>query len=410
MRIGFDAKRLFHNSTGLGNYSRTLLKNSLQYFPDNQYFLFEKSPNNSKVVSTLLESKNGSIISPKKRSIFWRTSGMKNLFQKLDLSLFHGLSNELPLNVNIKKTPTLVTVHDLIFKTFPSDYKKIDRNIYTLKSRHACKSSTEIIAISESTKSDICYYYGISPEKISVVYQPVDSIYYDDNEGEIVEGIPKEYILYVSSITPRKNLLPFLKAYDKLPQSFKIPVLVVGNGTSYKKKVYSYISEKKMGKNVHFLDSINSLEKLKYLYKKASVLVYPSSYEGFGLPIVEALLSKCPVLTCNNSSLPEAGGKSVTYINDPYNTEEFSIALENLLHDEAKKENNRENGFQFAHEQFSPEKLTKQLFERYEKKLNYVNMIPLIIFQKICRIQVHSKNIRTIAPRIFITNCYYNMP
>lgn len=293
---------------------------------------------------------------------------------------------------------SVVTIHDVAFKTFPDMYHGLDRIVYDRKWNYACKHADHIIAISECTKNDIIRFYGVPEEKISVLYQPVNPIYYY-NEGEVeakeVTGckasneadrkvsdktnhtvnkvtdgsavVDKPYMLYVGSINSRKNLLGIVKAMEMLPGDLQIPLVIVGNGGAYKQQVQQYIADHNMEKLFIWKQIIDNRE-LKKLYTGASLFVYPSFYEGFGLPVVEALLCGCPVVTSNVSSLPEAAGPASIQI-DPNDARAIANGMEKALTDSGLKERMIEEGHRYAMDSFHPTVLARKLMDIYKVTL-----------------------------------------
>ena len=267
--------------------------------------------------------------------------------------------------------PSVVTIHDVAFKTFPDMYHAIDRFTYDRKWRHACKTADRIIAISESTKQDIIRFYGVEPDRIDIVYQPVNSIYYTNEKGVCPVSLEpyvngKPYMLYVGSINSRKNLLGIVKAIELLPKEIQIPLIVIGDGREYKQKVSDYIAEHKLQNLIIFSPKKVGTEGLRYLYSNARMLVYPSFYEGFGLPVVEALLSHCPVVTSNVSSLPEAAGPD-SLLADPSDIRDIADKMKVLLTDDALRESIIEKGYRYGMDSFSPKVLADRLMDVYNK-------------------------------------------
>ena len=369
MKIGFDAKRLFNNFTGLGNHSRTTVDILTEYYPDNQYLLYTPKIRHNAVTDKYTEHKCCRTILPHGllRGSAWRTFGLAKAARKDGVDIFHGLSNELPARLDI---PSVVTIHDVAFKTFPDMYHAIDRFTYDKKWRHACRIADRIIAISESTKQDIIRFYDVDPARIDVVYQPVNDIYYTANKGicpqSLAQYAANPYMLYVGSINSRKNLLGIVKAIQLLPKEIQIPLIVIGDGREYKQKVLDYITEHKLQDRLIFSPEKVGTEGLRYLYSNARLLVYPSFYEGFGLPVVEALLSKCPVVTSNVSSLPEAAGPDSLLV-DPASIEDIAEKLKILLTDDPLRESIIEKGYRYAMDSFSPKVLADRLMEVYSK-------------------------------------------
>lgn len=263
MKIGFDAKRAFLNNSGLGNYSRTIIKSLNQFYPDNNYTLFTtKKKASINFEQFVLNKTNIEICEPqsfidKNFNFLWRSQGITPLLNLKKIDLFHGLSNELPFNIKKFNGKKIVTIHDLIYLRFPDLYPFIDRKIYNTKTLHACKNADTIIAISEETKLDIIKNYAIPENKIKVIYQSCDEIFYttfnDLQKKEIKNKfkLPNEFLFYVGTIEERKNLLIILKSLVKIKN---IHLFVVGKKTKYYSKIIDYIKHNNLEDRVHFLE------------------------------------------------------------------------------------------------------------------------------------------------------------
>jgi glycosyltransferase involved in cell wall biosynthesis len=368
MRIGFDAKRIFHNNTGLGNYSRDLVRILSKYYPQNQYFLYNPKNTESKLFA--LEAENILEIQPrslfyKKFHALWRQLSIINDLRKDKIELYHGLSGELPLGIKSSGIKSVVTIHDLIFIRYPKLYSAIDRYIYCKKFLHAAKNADCVIAISEQTKADIIHYLGIESLKIKVLYQGCNAAFKqsisteEKNKVSLKFALPPSFILNVGKIEERKNLLSLVKAIKNLDTH----LVVVGGETTYKQKVKQYISENKLQHKVQFLKNVSTVE-LATLYQMASIFIYPSLFEGFGIPILEALYSKTPVITTKGGCFAEAGGEHSVYI-DPLNVLELENAIRNLLENNDLRTEMAEKGFVYA-QQFNDEVIAKKLMEIYK--------------------------------------------
>ncbi|WP_080902558.1 glycosyltransferase family 1 protein [Parabacteroides sp. Marseille-P3160] len=337
MRIAFDAKRITHNSTGLGNYSRFVVNTLCTFFPGNDYLLYAPDRGKEELRNQVKQDDSISYIYPrsggKLQSSIWRTWGIPSSLKKEKADLFHGLSNELPLNIKKSGVPSVVTIHDLIFLRYPSYYKSIDRVIYNYKFKQACLNANKIIAISEMTRRDILSFYPIPEDKIEVVYQSCHATFKqrqtEQDRQRVKEKyhLPSAYILYVGSMEQRKNLLLLAKALKNIREDIK--VVAVGKRTPYAFLVESYIKENKMEGRLLLLHNV-SFADLPALYQMASLFVYPSFFEGFGIPIVEALYSHIPVIGATGSCLEEAGGPDSLYT-DPNNPEELQQLIEHIL-------------------------------------------------------------------------------
>ncbi|MCB9287466.1 MAG: glycosyltransferase family 4 protein [Lewinellaceae bacterium] len=368
LRIGYDAKRLFNNFTGLGNYSRTLLANLAEYYPDNAYFLYSPKITRNDETHFFLNSALFNVQLPKRGpGAYWRSFGIKRDLRKHKIQLFHGLSHEIPFGMEDSGIRTIVTIHDLIFERFPEHFPLFDRKVYSLKFRYACRHAGHIVAISENTKRDIIEFYDIPPEKITVIYQSCHERYMVEKSKKTFEELrrryqlPENYLLTVGSITARKNLMGIVRALEQLPESCRLPLVVVGQGGRYRSKVLSFIRKNRMERLVHFIDV--NFDDLPGVYQKASVFLYPSFYEGFGIPILESLFSKTPVITSNVSSLPEAGGPGAHLV-DPNHPAEIAAGIEKILSDDNYRQSLIEKGFEHA-QQFRGEPLSAKMMSLY---------------------------------------------
>jgi glycosyltransferase involved in cell wall biosynthesis len=369
MKIGFDAKRAFFNKSGLGNYSRDTISILSDFFPMNDYILYSPKPSKSLLFNKI---PNISIKGPVKfldklAPAFWRTYKLSEQIVDDKIQLFHGLSNELPIGIEKTGVPSIVTIHDIIFMRFPQLYKSIDRKIYERKSKYAARRASRVIAVSQQTKEDLIKFFNIAEEKIEVVYQGCHPFFWektDDNKkAEIVMkySIPDKFILYVGTIEERKNLLNILKALQNSKINF--PLVVIGRQTGYYNTVTDYIDKYKI-KNVYFLHNVPN-DDLPAFYQKAIMFIYPSLFEGFGIPILEALTSKTPVITTKGGCFSEAGGKSSLYV-DPENVDELGQAISSVLNNETLRNNMIIDGFIHA-QQFKRDKIASNILAVYDK-------------------------------------------
>jgi len=367
MNIGFDAKRALFNRSGLGNYSRSTLRLLSRYFPDNRYFLFTGKQSNN----LFLPSGNQTFVGPDTFGYsvlpaIWRTFGMNNEINQTHLDVFHGLSNELPWNINKTNVKSVVTIHDLIFLRYPEYYSLIDRNIYSAKFSHACRIADKIIATSESTKQDIIRFFGTEASKIEVVYQTCDPIFRipaDELTKEEVRrkyDLPEQYILYVGTIEKRKNALTLVKAY--LNKKTDIPLVLVGKPTPYLAEIKKFLLHKSDSNRVLFRHNIETPD-LPVVYQSARVFVYPSLFEGFGIPIVEALLSGVPIITSNGSCFGETAGEAAMYC-DPFDVDQMGDCIHTILNEPETREQMISKGFLQA-TRFSEEVVASNLMGVY---------------------------------------------
>ncbi|MFK7920979.1 MAG: glycosyltransferase family 4 protein [Bacteroidia bacterium] len=344
MKIGFEAKRAFQNFTGLGNYSRTLLTDLQASFPQHQYHLYSPRLTRNERTEPLFAADRFHLHPPSIAfKAWWRSRGMLSDLVRDQIDVFHGLSHELPFGIHQQKIKSVVTIHDLIFYPYPHQYGVWDRQVYHYKFRYACQKADHIIAISESTKRDILQYYQVPSSKVSVIYQACSPIFYQEHsfgERQAVSNrwqLPPDYFLYVGSVIERKNLILILQALKQFSLSGKVPQLVVlGGGGKYYRQMQAKVNEMGLSTHVKWLKDIPFTD-FPAIYQNARGLIYPSYYEGFGLPVLEALASSLPVITSTRSSLPEAGGPASIYI-EPNRVEDLIDAMRTLLNDPAKRQ------------------------------------------------------------------------
>ena len=243
---------------------------------------------------------------------------MKQL-QQDGIQLYHGLSGELPVGIKKSGIKTVVTIHDLIFLRHPEYYKWIDTKFYAWKFRKTIAEADRIIAISECTKRDIMFYGGVKSEKIDLIYQSCGTRFKQPSTDEERKSVrekyhlPDRYIINVGSIEERKNVLLAVKALRYVPED--VSLVIVGRRTPYTERVEQYAREHNMEHRVRIFHGVPFAD-LPALYQQAEVCVYPSRYEGFGIPIIEAIQSGLPVVACTGSCLMEAGGNANIYV-DP---------------------------------------------------------------------------------------------
>lgn len=349
MNIGFDAKRAFFNRSGLGNYSRNVINSLGIYFSEHRYFLYVPKANIGIGEKPLFQPSDAMQVRtpPTARDALlggsaWRSIYMGNQIRRDRLDIYHGLSHELPLNVRRGGAKNVVTIHDLIFLRHPQLYSFFDRLVYQQKYAFACRVADRIVAISQATKNDIVQYWGIDPQKISVINPSCHPDFYDYGDQMMLQHgffvqqeyplpyqLPDQYVLHIGGMQPRKNLLSLLKAVVRLRPRLSVPIVALNYppDSAYADSVAQYIAQNDLRSQVILLDYVAQTH-LPALYRCAAAVVYPSIAEGWGYPIVEGLCSRVPVIAAKG--LEEAGGSHTQYI-DPDDTEQFAHTLEKVL-------------------------------------------------------------------------------
>ncbi|MCY7420332.1 MAG: glycosyltransferase family 4 protein [Chitinophagaceae bacterium] len=380
LRIAFDAKRAYQNGTGLGHYSRTLISSLATFYPEHEYYLCAPKLTNrfdSSAYTNVHDVTPKGLLVKTFKSL-WRSNWVKTDLEKLSINIYHGLSHEIPLGIKATGIKTVVTIHDLIFERYPNQYKWIDVQIYRKKFTYACRNADLIIAISQQTKDDIIHFYKIPPEKIHICYQSCNPIFEqkvsleEEQRVKNLYQLPEQYFLYVGSIIERKNLLNICKAYALLQDKLAIPLVVIGEGDHYKTEVVKFINGHGLSSKIIFLSDQPSAQSsmgfrqatdFPAIYQMATGMIYPSIFEGFGIPVLEALWSGTPVITSNISCMPETGGDAAFYI-DPYSPEQIAHALMELSTNAALVETMIEKGYHHA-QNFTPAKCAAAIMQIY---------------------------------------------
>ena len=333
MKIGINARYLQNIHTGIANYLLNLILNLRMIDKKNEYILFLGS--NKLIPKAILDKKFDYDIpkihaSNQVLKILWAHLYLPFAIKKLKLDIFHESAFVAPIFKNCK---TITTIYDLAFLYFPHCYTFRNRLYFKSLLSKSIKQSDSIITISESSKKDIIDNFQVSPDKIDVIYPGVDETFHTLENKDLMEEVKKIYkikknfILTVSSITPRKNLSRLIKSFKLLKDEKKINwqlVIVGGKGWLYE-DVFKEVSRYKLQEDIIFCGYVPQ-KHLLCLYNAASLFVYPSLYEGFGLPVLEAMACACPVVASNTSSMPEACADAALLVN-PNNIEEFSSAI-----------------------------------------------------------------------------------
>ncbi len=355
MNYGFDAKRAFQNTTGLGNYARDLLRILAQRRPGHRYLAYgagkagaPAGAGEGPAVCPVngggdwlvpgLERRGPDTTWGRCLPRLWRLCGLTAQLRRDGVQLFHGLSNELPLGLERSGVRSVVTIHDLIFERFPALFSPVDRRLYAWKYRSAVARADRIIAISGQTRDDLVELYGVNPSRIRVVHQGCRPAFQappapgaDDEVARRLD-LPPRFLLCVGTVERRKNLELVVKALPGLPG---VPLLVVGRQTGYAGEVRALARRLGVEDRLRFTRT-DCAGTLAALYRRCTVSVYPSRYEGFGIPIVEALFCGAPVVTTPGGACQEAAGPGAGYVG-PDDVDGMRELLAALLADEGRR-------------------------------------------------------------------------
>lgn len=364
--IGFDAKRYFHNQTGLGNHSRNLIHSLLQVDPANHYVLF-----NAAGGDVAKEHDALSVESRKRWQPMWRQVGIVTRMEAMKLDVYHGLSAELPL-FRPRKTKLVVTIHDLIFMKFPRYYTAVDRAIYTYKLKNAIAMADAIVCTSQHTHRDLHAIFPSQAKKMTVIYQGCEEVFKQRPDEQDLESfkrkydLPDAFILCISKFEKRKNHLRLIEAYAKVRSQLNIPLVLVGKEGDTFEPVKKAIKMLDISTDVRLYTEVDQATLVRFVHA-SSWTVFPSEYEGFGIPVLESLMAGKPVLTCRQSSMEEIAGATGACM-DPLNIHSIEEGLLNFTGNEVRTQSlaeglsglNRFEGSEIAQEHL---KLYRQLTE-----------------------------------------------
>ena len=368
MNIGFDAKRVFHNATGLGNYSRDVLRVLHRLRPEHTYFAYTPRPGELPfdLSGGRFEVRGPRGLLARALPALWRTRGIVGDLRRDGIALFHGLSNELPVGLESSGIASVVTIHDLIFERLPELYSPIDRRIYAAKARSAVRRADVVVAVSEQTAADLVDLYGVDRARIRVVYQTCHEAFRAPVPEERLREVaaryelPPRFLLAVGTIERRKNLLLALRALERLPG---VPLVAVGRPTPYAEELVAFARAHRLSDRVRLLSGVSTPD-LAAMYRLATLALYPSLFEGFGIPIVEALFCGTPVVTTRGGCFGEAGGPGSAYC-DPHDADALRDTIARLLEDEGARARMRAEGLRHA-ARFSEEAIADGLSAAYD--------------------------------------------
>ena len=376
LHIGFDAKRIVRNATGLGHYGRTLVtalsaalgsKARLHlYVPDSgRDDLRALVPQSPYIIYSLPAHCRTRI-----GRDLWRTRGIVADLKRDGITLYHGLSGELPVGIRRSGIRTVVTIHDLIFMRHPEYYNPIDVAIYRWKFRRACREADRIVAISECTRRDVAELGHFPLDRIDVVYQSIDHRFRrhvtDGERAEVARryALPHRYILFVGTIEERKNAGLVIEALPHIDP--EVHFVMVGRQTAYTRRILRRASVLGVSDRVHTVSGVPDAD-MGAIYRSAEVFAYPSRYEGFGLPIVEAIQCGLPVVAAIGSCLEEAGGDACFYVG-PDDVQAMTDTLSRLLASPSLRRESVERSRNYIR-RFENGDIARQMTEVYRRTL-----------------------------------------
>jgi len=330
MIIGIDARPLsYPQLTGIGVYLNSLLQAIQELDQENQYYLISNGAIHFEVVNPRWKKLEGRL-PQRKIGTLWMQVFVPRLASTLKLDLFWGPRHQLPLFMP-KEIKTVLTVHDIVHLLFPRTMSLPNLVAERLLMQRSIRRADYVMADSQSTASGIQEHYQVRPTKIGVVYpggptvsEQMHSPVSDD------EKLPGKYFLFVGTLEPRKNLRAILGAFALLDTEREdVHIVVVGNIGWKTKDVMSLLKAHRYRSRIHFTGYVDAA-RLSFIYRNALCLLYPSLYEGFGFPILEAMTYGVPVITSNVSSMPEVAGDAALLV-DPNDINELANAMNMIL-------------------------------------------------------------------------------
>ncbi|MFC2015316.1 glycosyltransferase family 4 protein [Chloroflexota bacterium] len=335
IHIGVNAHLLSlaesYRSAGISWYIQNLLRHLPEADPTVRYTVFLGEDRYEGVPGLQLQVSRLPTRRPPVR-ILWEQLLQPRALRRAGVDLLHGMALVGPMAASC---PFVVTIHDLSFIRYPQNFQGLKRRYLQTLTKLSVRRARRVIAISENTKRDIVQYYGIEPTKVDMIHYGLDSMFQPLPPEQIErfrseKGLPPSFVLFVGTLEPRKNVARLIKAYAQLPQDRPPLVLVGGKGWLYD-EIFAGVRSVGLDDEVLFAGYVPA-DQLPYWYNAADLFVYPSLYEGFGLPPLEAMACGTPVITSSVSSLPEVVGRAGLLV-DPVDTEALAAAMLRALGD-----------------------------------------------------------------------------
>lgn len=299
--------------------------------------------------------------------ILWEQMLQPQALRRAKVDLLHSPAFVGPL---ASSCPFVVTVHDLSFLFYPQGFRRLNRSYLQTFTRLSVHKARRVIAVSESTKQDLIQRYDLAPARIDVVHNGVDGNFRPLPAGQVAafrqeRGLPDQFILFVGTLEPRKNVVRLVEAYARLPKE-RPPLMLVGGKGWFYDEIYDRVEGLGLSEEVHFVGYVLA-EELPWWYNAADLFVYPSLYEGFGLPPLEAMACGTAVIASTASSLPEVVGQAGLLV-DPSDIEALAVAMEEVLADRDAQEQMRAAGLTQA-QNFSWARTARQTVDSYRRAL-----------------------------------------
>lgn len=363
MNIGIDISCLAAPKTGVGLYAYHLIQALVTIDTNNRYYLYSAQPvelpDSMKSAATVVSDTHHKITTP-----FWEQVQLPRLLTRDKIEVFHTPNYIAPIRTKI---PSIITVHDLSVFLFPKMHPFYRRWRHQLLFPSSIKHAYKIITVSEQTKLDLNHLFPVTKGKTVTIYNGLPVWFYQE-ENAVTHNLelPEPYILFVGTIEPRKNLQLMLKSFSQAKQQHQLPhklVIIGGNGWG-NNQIHTQLEQYGIQNEVIFTGHLEH-DQLPPIYQHASLLVFPSIYEGFGFPPLEAMASGVPVIASNISSIPEVVGDAGILLNLD-NPQIWAESIYTVLSNQQLQQELRLKGIDRA-KQFSWEKTAKLTLMVYEQ-------------------------------------------
>ncbi len=338
MKIAVNTRFLLKGKLeGIGIYTQEIFRRVVQLLPEHEfYFFFDRKWDDSFVFANNVTPV---VVDPQARHPFlwywWFERSIPKALKKYDIDLFISPDGYLSLQTSV---PQIITVHDLAFEHYKEHTPFLVGHYYKYFTPEYCKKADMILAVSEYTKNDIVQQYQIDPNKIEVVYNGVDLPHTvkDETSREILKrfGVHEPYFIFVGAVHPRKNVLGLLKAFEHFKAMYYHPhqLVIIGRKAWMNNELEEFYQRMQFKKDVVWIEKTERTNMIE-LVKHAHAMVYPSLFEGFGIPIIEAMHLGVPVIVSNTSSMPEVAGNAGVLI-DPNSRDDIAAAMNTMIVDE----------------------------------------------------------------------------
>ncbi len=363
MKIGIDARPLSTELTGIGIYLKNIFDALQNIDRRNRYYLISNTWINYEI-----KNKNWVKIEGKLGGRFvsstWMQLTAPQLARKLRLNLFWGTRHHLPLFLP-SRVKTVLTIHDIVHVVCPETMAIYNLILERMLMRCSIRKADYIICDSRSTELGVRKTYGPFNKKIRIIYPGTPNMGPQSSEiNGLTEPLPDKYFLFVGTLEPRKNFWRILKAFEAIdPRLHNIYLVVVGGRGWKNKELRRALDHQTLGKYVHLTGYISD-DQLRLFYDNALCLLFPSLYEGFGFPILEAMSCGTPVITSNISSMPEVAGEAAILVN-PFDVNELKNAMMSILKDVELRKNLSKRGLERV-KNFSWDTCARQVLKIFE--------------------------------------------